>query len=648
MNSKSPDSSSTDPNTSETSSDNERSFAETALRLSGKTEEESVRTGAVDKADDQVEKLFASQYKTTNSPIHKAIWSKTIPFDLLRIPKINHDSMLTQAMQNCLTVLQKHRQNHTLYDNNRKISEEVLQDLAKDGYWGMLIDKKYGGQGVSTMEFMHFLANVALIDPTTAGLASVHGCIGAVDPIRTFGNEDQKNKYLPKLASGEMLSGFALTEPNAGSDLTALKTTATLDGDNYIVTGEKIFITNAIPGRTVGLVCLVDNKPAVLITELPLAENENFQIVNYDLYALQHTFNNGLKFNNFKVNKANLLTPQIGDGLTIAYHGLNLGRLALCANATAVMKVLLANMLPWANYRRTYGQSIDTRELVKHRIAKTASLIVGSESLYLWGAWLLDQGYRGELECIIAKVFGSEAQKEVAIEYFMKTHGGRSFVKGHLFGDNMGEYLAPSIYEGEGEMLSMAFFKSLAKDHGSKYFEPIAKTLYEHKIKNFNPLNPLHLFLLRANLIPYSLWWLENNIFAAKQNTVYEVNSPLKEHLDFATQRLTELPAILSNNMIKHQLKLADRQCLIAQLSSQVQDTITIIVSILYAHNQGDEGLKLASDFLATCLTYKATGKLPDSAYYKKAKNLAECVLEGKFSNIQNITANGIVFPYAK
>ena len=95
------------------------------------------------------------------------------------------------------------------------------------------------------------------MDPTVAGLASVHGCIGAVDPVQAFGTPAQKARFLPSLASGERLSGFALTEPNAGSDMTALRTRADRDGDDFLVTGEKLFITNVVPGRTLGLVCLV-------------------------------------------------------------------------------------------------------------------------------------------------------------------------------------------------------------------------------------------------------------------------------------------------------------------------------------------------------------------------------------------------------
>ena len=93
------------------------------------------------------------------------------------------------------------------------------------------------------------------------------------------------------------------------------------------------------------------------------------------------------------------------------------------------------------------------------------------------------------MECVVAKIFGSEAQKEAAIELFMKTHGGRSFLHGHLFGDNVHEYLAPCIYEGEGEMLAMGFFKSLVKHHGKTFFEPIGKALQAAGIKNVGLLS---------------------------------------------------------------------------------------------------------------------------------------------------------------
>ena len=121
--------------------------------------------------------------------------------------------------------------------------------------------------------------------------------------------------------------------------------------------------------------------------------------------------------------------------------------------------MMLASILPWAAFRKTYGLPIQTRELVKRRIARLAGLIVATDAMVAWGSWLIDQGYRGELEGIICKIFGSESQKEAAVELYMKTHGGRCFLHGHEFGDSVHEFLAPCIYEGEGEVLGLAFFK---------------------------------------------------------------------------------------------------------------------------------------------------------------------------------------------
>lgn len=633
-----------------TNSDKETSFAETAMRLSGKSEEEATRTGAVDRADDEVEALFAAQYKTVNSPVHRAVWDNSVPLELFAPPRAESAQKDTagEVMEKSLAILAKHRHDKTQYDEKGKISEKVLKELADAGYWGLLIDKEYGGQGVSVRSFMSFLTRVATIEPTVAGLASVHGCIGAVDPVRSFGNDAQKKKFLPRLASGESLSAFALTEPNAGSDLTALRTTATLEGDNYVLNGEKLFITNAIEGRTAGVVALVDGKPAALIVDLPKEQNESFQIVTYKLHALSHAHNNGLKFKNLKVPKENLLAVPKGDGLTVAYHGLNMGRLALCATASGVMRLMLANMLPWANFRETYGKAIETRELVKRRIARATALIAGSDALVAWGSWLLDQGYRGELECIIAKIFGSEAEKECAIELFMKTHGGRSFVQGHIFGDNVHDFLAPCIYEGEGEMLGMAFFKALAKNHGSTYFEPVGLALQKHGIRAFNPVNPGHAWALRSELMKYMGWYISRVASGKDKREVSDMDPRLNEHINFALEQLHQHPLELSEAMVTHQLKLPDRQCRIAEMSQRVQDTITILVTASWAHELKDKVMTAAADILCQDLTRKLIGERPSDSYYKACSKLADMVIEGEFKDLQTIEKADIIFSYEK
>lgn len=623
-----------------------QSFAETAMRLGGKSEEEARRMGAVDKADEQVEALFAKQYQTAHSPVHRAVWEGKTPLELFQAPALPQSAPCDAAMQRCLEVARRHRDAGTLHDSHGKISEAVIADLAAAGYWGMLIDSKYGGQGAPFARFCRFLRQMAAIDSMVAGLASVHGCIGAVDPVRAFGNAEQKARLLPRLASGQAISAFALTEPGAGSDLTALKTTAKLAGDHYEINGEKLFITNVIPGRTIGLVAMLNGKPAVLIADLPAAENDQFQIVPYGLHALRHGYNQGLRFTGFRVPRENLLTPATGDGLTIAYHGLNLGRLTLCANASATMRVLLANMLPWGKFRKTYGQAIDTRELVKRRIARLAALIAGADALVDWGAWLIDQGYRGELECVIAKIFGSEALKEAAVELFMKTHGGRSFLKGHLLGDNIHDFLAPCIYEGEGEMLGLAFFKSLVKEHGKQFFEPIGKALQKYQIKRFSPLNPMHAWKLRGELRAYAGWSLAQRFRGADRQRVPGLDKRLADHLAFALETLQRFPKELSTAMQKHQLKLADRQCRMAELSQRVQDTIVLLVTVLWAGQKQTPFWTAAADVLAQDLRRKLTSKRPSDAYFKAVGELADRVLAGEFQELSEIKAEEILRKY--
>ena len=625
--------------------DDGASFAETALKLGGKSDDEARRTGVIDKADDQVEKLFQAQYQTANSPAHRAVWERGAPADLFQSRPPETPDDVQRVMDDSMEVVRRHRQAGTLLNAECKVTQQVFSELGGAGYWGLLVDKEYGGSGAPFRSFAPFLTRMATVDPTIAGLASVHGCIGAVDPVRSFGNEQQKQRFLPGLASGERLSAFALTEPAAGSDLTALRTTAVQRGDHFYVTGEKLFITNVELGRTIGLVCLIDDQPAVLVVELPQEESETFQLRDYGLYALKHTYNRGMVFRDFPVPVENLLEPIKGNGLTIAYHGLNLGRVSLCANAAGTMRMMLANMLPWADFRVTYGESISKRELVRRRIGRMAGLIVACDAFVAWCADLLDQGYRGEMECIVAKIFGSEAQKEAAIELFMKTHGGRSFLHGHLFGDNVHEYLAPCIYEGEGEMLGMAFFKSLVKQHGTQFFEPIGKTLQQAGIRQPNPLNPAHLWALKGVMPPYA-WWLAKQYLPGAGMRLPNLPRELQEHCRFAAHYLQRAPREISGAMRKHQLKLADRQCRMAELSGRIQKLLIMLCTGLYAARQQDTIVREAADVICRDLRRELTGDRPSDRDLRATVRLGESIIDGGFASISDIPADEILMSY--
>ena len=623
-----------------------KSFAETALELGGKSAEESRRTGVIDQADDQVEALFAPQYQTVNSPAHRAVWEKQPPYELFTSRTVIIPDGVKTVMEESIRVVGKHRKDGSLYDQHDKISETVFKSLADVGYWGLLVDSQYGGSGSSFSAFAQFLTTMATHEPTIAGLASVHGCIGAVDPVRTFGTAEQKEQYLPALASGSKLSAFALTEPCAGSDLTALRTRAELRGSHYHVTGEKLFITNVVPGRTIGLVCLIEEKPAVLIVDLPLEESDSFHLKKYGLYALRRAFNQGIVFNDFKVPVENLLRPAKGDGLTIAYHGLNLGRVALCATAAGTLRMMMANMIPWAQFRTTYGQRIASRELIQRRLGRIAGMIVACDAMVAWCSGLIDQGYRGEMECIIAKILGSELQKEAAIELLMKTHGGRSFLQGHLFGDNVHEYLAPCIYEGEGEMLGMAFFKSLVKNHGTQFFEPIGRALQSAGIRKPRLTNPSHVWALKSVMGPYAYWMLCEKMKMSRGMHLPKIPPALQGHAKFAAASLQKMPSTISGTMRKHQLALADRQCRMATLSENIQNLLTILCTSLYAARQDDVFVQQAADIFCRETRNRIEAKHPDDAYFRDATSLGKAVVDCGYSPLAGLETEEILMPY--
>ncbi len=623
-------------------------FTEAALRLGGKSDEEAHRMGAVDAADEQVETFFSAEYQTANSPLHRAVWDRQTPIDLFEGFQAPASPRAARVMQDSLAIVRGHVEAGSLYDAAGKIAESVIRELADAGYWGLLVGEPYGGAGTPFSQFAPFLTRMATLDPTVAGLASVHGCIGAVDPVQTFGTPEQKARFLPQLARGKRLSAFALTEPCAGSDLTALRTTARRDGPDYKIDGEKLFITNVRPGGIVGVVCMVEDRPAVFVAELPEAENDHFRLRTYGLYALRHAHNYGIVFRDYPISAGNLLEPCTGDGLTIAYHGLNRGRVSLCAGAAGALRLMLADTVPWVRFRRTYGQSIAARELVERRIGRLAGFITACDALTLWTAGLLDRGYRGEMECIVAKIFGAESQKEAAIELYMKTHGGRAFLRGHGFGDNVHDFLAPCIYEGEGEMLGMALFKSLVKRHARERFEPIGKVLQREGIRRPDLRNPRHLWHLKGPLWSYARWWGRQTLRPPRRGVLPPMSGELKTHADFAVDWLSSVWREITATMRKHGLNVADRQCRLAELSDRIQTATVILVTALHAANQEEEIVRRSADCVCRELTHRLTGRRATDRDLRVLVETGAAVIEAGFPMLDAIPPRDILMPYSR
>src|SRR5262249_55064505 len=161
---------------------------------------------------------------------------------------------------------------------------------------------------------------------------------------------------------------------------------------------------------------------------------------------------------------------------------------------------------------------------------------------------------------------------------------------------NVYDFLAPCIYEGEGEMLGLAFFKSLVKEHGRRFFEPIGQALQQAGIRNFQPLNPRHTWALRKELKQY-LGWLAQEQLRGKGRPEWRKRAPGGAgHAQSAGDKFRRARVEISGRMRKHQLKLADRQCRMAELSRRVQDTVTLLVTALWGQRQKDEAARAAAD----------------------------------------------------
>ncbi|MFO0902887.1 MAG: acyl-CoA dehydrogenase [Pirellulales bacterium] len=533
---------------------------------------------------------------TTNfpaSPIAATLWEQESAGDWL--PRFESASPspppadVAAVLKRSLSIVQRHREQNRLHDRHGKIAADVLEELGPAGYWGLRVGRAYGGWDLPWSHFYPFLTQMATQSATIAGLASVHGCIGAAGAVSAFGTDAQKSQWLPLLAKGEKHTAFALTEPQAGTDLTAVATRAERHGSMLRLYGEKTFISNLAPGRLIVLIGRIDDRPAALLVDLPTAETPEFRLRDYGLYALRRSLNRGMELKGLAVSADNVLAPPKGDGLTIAYHGLNRGRVAVCAVAAGQLRVMLGSVVEWVQQRSTYGAALARRELIRRRLSRLAGLLFGADALAAWCGSLLDAGVRGEAECTVAKVFGSEALKEAAIELVMKTHGGRSFLHGHLWGDNLYDYLTPCIYEGEGEILSLALFRMLAP---------------------------------RSNVLalPYS---------SSPPASRSSQNAAFVGWAEFARAEFRRLADEYRRAIAAHGAALVDRQCLLVEWSQRLQKTVVLSVVAAAGARESNAGRRWAAEHLAADLERELSGRRADSRDFERADRLGAWLTEG-------------------
>ncbi|MBI4209243.1 MAG: acyl-CoA dehydrogenase family protein [Deltaproteobacteria bacterium] len=322
-------------------------------------------------------------------------------------------------------------------DRTGEFPKHVIDGLAKLGAWGMKIPKEYGGLGLSVTNYCRALMLVGSYCGTTCAWLSAHQSIGVPTPLKMFGTEEQKKKFLPRLAKGE-ISAFALTEPAVGSDPAKMSTTAvpTEDGNHYIINGEKLWCTNGPVANIMVVMAktppkMVHGKEKTQITAFIVEGNApGFETVHRCRFMGLNGIQNGLlRFNNVKVPKENIIWG-LGNGLKLALITLNTGRLSLPAAAAGTMKQCLNIGRDWANKRVQWGQPIGRHETIALKLAKMAADTFAIESMVYYTTQSVDRGGADiRLEAAACKVYGSETCWNT-IHETIQVQGGRGYERG--------------------------------------------------------------------------------------------------------------------------------------------------------------------------------------------------------------------------
>ena len=317
-------------------------------------------------------------------------------------------------------------------DENEEFSVELTQKMGEIGLFGMFVSEAYGGQGMDYLAYIIAVEEIARIDGSQAATIAAGNSLG-IGPLYYFGTEEQKQRYLPPLCRGEKLWGFGLTEPTAGSDAGGSKTTALEDGDDWVINGSKIFITNAACDMTLGVTVQAktgvreNGKPeyTCFIVE---AGTKGFKAVPMHRKMMWRASNTAeLYFDDVRVPKENILGKR-GDGFHQMLKTLDGGRLSIGAMGLGGAQGAYDLALAYAREREQFNQPISKFQAIAFKLADCAMEIECARNLMYKACWLRNKGRAFEREAAMAKLYCSELMGRVA-NHAVQIHGGYGLMK---------------------------------------------------------------------------------------------------------------------------------------------------------------------------------------------------------------------------
>lgn len=333
-----------------------------------------------------------------------------------------------------------------------RIPDHIMELTKEMGLFGLSIPEEYGGLGLDMVGKCAIFEEIGKTHNGYTTLVGAHAGIGSVGIVE-LGNEAQKQKYLPKMASGEWIGAFALTEPSAGSNAANLKTTAVRKGDKYIINGSKHYITNAVEGHIFTVMAVTDpTKGAKGITSFIVEKDfPGFQVGKVEeKMGLRGSHSAELFFEDMEVPVENVLGEE-GMGYVNALKILTNGRAGLAARNLGSCVKLLDHSMQYALEREQFGKPIFEMQAVQHMLADMATEIETLRSLTYRVAWMADQGQRILKEAAVAKYYGSEVYNRVA-DLAVQVHGGIGYIKEYPIERYFRDARITKIYEGTSQI----------------------------------------------------------------------------------------------------------------------------------------------------------------------------------------------------
>ncbi len=348
-------------------------------------------------------------------------------------------------------------------DEQERFPEETVAKMAKLGIMGIPIPVEYGGAGSTNQMYTMAVEELSRVCATTGVIVSAHTSLCCA-PILEHGTEEQKQKYLPKLASGEWIGAFGLTEPNAGTDAASQQTMAEEDGDSYILNGTKIFITNAAYAHVFIVFAMTDKSQGVKGITAFIVEKgmPGFSIGKKELkMGIRGSATSELIFENVRVPKENML-GKLGGGFAVAMKTLDGGRIGIASQALGIAQGAMDETVKYTKERKQFGKAIAKFQNTQFQMADLETKVQAARLLVRSAAYKKDMKLPYSADAAMAKLFAAETAMEVTTKA-VQFHGGYGYTREYPVERMMRDAKITEIYEGTSEVQRMVIAGKLFK-----------------------------------------------------------------------------------------------------------------------------------------------------------------------------------------